>query len=188
MSELGTCLSGVTCRQCDGASTMLPRDSDMTSPYTCKSCDKLVSHDTITALINSIDDQIKHIKESDILPMIKKLEDILHPNNYLILDLKQKFVDVTMDDKSKKDQKTLEKIVDFIKDIIKVNNKIEPGLTVTLGTNLRHLNTSMLSLAKMKLESKEIDKKEFMMTAMIASENIKLAKKCFDDIDFETWK
>ena len=120
--------------------------------------------------------------------MIKKLEDILHPNNYLILDLKQKFVDVTMDDKSKKDQKTLEKIVDFIKDIIKVNNKIEPGLTVTLGTNLRHLNTSMLSLAKMKLESKEIDKKEFMMTAMIASENIKLAKKCFDDIDFETWK
>ena len=105
------------------------------------------------------------------------------------MELKQKFVDLTMGNNgSSKTKETLEKVVDFIRDIIKVNNKIEPGLTVTLGTNLRLLNTAMLSLAKMKMEAGDIDKKEFMMTAMVAKQNISLAKRCLEDTDFENWK
>ena len=80
-----------------------------------------------------------------------------------------------------KSRRTLEKVVDFIGDIIKVNNKIEPGLTVTLGTNLRTLNTAMLGLAKLRLQQQKIDKKEFMMIARKAGENIKIAKKCFEN-------
>ena len=87
-----------------------------------------------------------------------------------------------------KSRRTLEKVVDFIGDIIKVNNKIEPGLTVTLGTNLRTLNTAMLALAKVKLEAGDIDKKEFMMSAVVARKNIELAGKCFEDTDFQSWK
>ena len=81
------------------------------------------------------------------------MQESLHPNNYLIMELKQKFVDGTMDANGPKTKstRTLEKVVDFIGDIIKVNNKIEPGLTVTLGTNLRTLNTAMLGSAANRL-------------------------------------
>ena len=184
-SELGTCLSGVTCRKCETGACMLPRDSDdLSSVYTCAECGAEVSSDTILALLNSAKEQIKTISQHEIEPLIIKLSTVLHPNNYLILELKQKFVDLSMDSAAggEHDKETLATVVDYIKDIIKINKKIEPGLTVTLGTNLRYLNTAMLKLAKMKMINKEIDKKEFMMTTMLAAENIKLAKKCFEEI------
>ena len=95
-------------------------------------------------MVKNVEEQIKKIEFESILPMIRKLEDVFHPNNYLIMELKQKFVDNIMEKNNDKDKKTLEKVVDFIKDIIKVNNKIDPGLTVTLGSNLKYLNTAML--------------------------------------------
>ena len=143
-------------------------------------------------MATAVEEQIKMLrKPGDIAMLIEKLRTNHHPNHYLIMELKQKFVDLTMADNNgstSKSKETLEKVVDFIRDIIKVNNKIEPGLTVTLGTNLRLLNTAMLSLAKMKMEDGDIDKKEFMMTAMVAKQNISLAKRCLDDTDFENWK
>ena len=95
-------------------------------------------------MVKNVEEQIKQIEFESILPMIRKLEDVFHPNSYLIVELKQKFVDNIMEKNNDKDKKTLEKVVDFIKDIIKVNNKIDPGLTVTLGSNLKYLNTAML--------------------------------------------
>ena len=38
----------------------------------------------------------------------------------------------------------------------------------------------MLGLAKLRLQQQKIDKKEFMMIARKAAENIKIAKKCFE--------
>ena len=175
----------MTCRKCETGAHMLPRDSDdLSSVYTCAECGAEVSSDTILALLNSVKEQIKTISCHEIEPLIIKLSTVLHPNNYLILELKQKFVDISMDSAAggEHDKETLATVVDYIKDIIKINKKIEPGLTVTLGTNLRYLNTAMLKLAKMKMINKEIDKKEFMMTTMLAAENIKLAKKCFEEI------
>ena len=150
-----------------------------------------VSSDTILALVRSIEDQIKNMSSTaEMETLITRLQESLHPNNYLIMELKQKFVDGTMEvnGAKTKSRRTLEKVVDFIGDIIKVNNKIEPGLTVTLGANLRTLNTAMLGLAKIKLEAGDIDKKEFMMSAVVARKNIELAGKCFEDTDFQSWK
>ena len=188
VTEHGTCVSGVTCTACQ--ETMLPRDSAaITAPYTCQKCGKEVSSDTVVLMTRAVEEQIKVLRDpGEIEALIDKLRGNLHPNNYLIMELKQKFVDLTMANNCPKSKETLEKVVDFIRDIIKVNNKIEPGLTVTLGTNLRMLNTAMLSLAKIKIGAGEIDKKEFMMTAMVAKENIGLAKKCLDDTNFENWK
>ena len=117
---------------------------DYMSPYTCQACQKEINHETIFTMVKNVEEQIKKIEFESILPMIRKLEDVFHPNNYLIMELKQKFVDNIMEKNNDKDKKTLEKVVDFIKDIIKVNNKIDPGLTVTLGSNLKYLNTAML--------------------------------------------
>ena len=189
MTELGTCLAGVTCAACQD--TMLPRDAgDISAPYACPGCGKEVNSDTVAVMARAVEEQIKVLRDpGEIETLIDKLGTNHHPNNYLIMELKQKFVDLTMGNNgSSKTKETLEKVVDFIRDIIKVNNKIEPGLTVTLGTNLRLLNTAMLSLAKMKMEAGDIDKKEFMMTAMVAKQNISLAKRCLEDTDFENWK
>ena len=189
MTELGTCLAGLTCTACQ--QTMLPRDAaDISAPYACPRCGREVNSDTVAVMARAVEEQIKALRDpGEIETLIDKLGTNHHPNNYLIMELKQKFVDLTMENNgSSKSKETLEKVVDFIRDIIKVNNKIEPGLTVTLGTNLRQLNTAMLSLAKMKMEAGDIDKKEFMMTAMVAKQNISLAKRCLEDTDFENWK
>ena len=63
---------------------------------------------------------------------------------------------------------------------MKTNKKIEPGLTLTLGENLKLLNTAMLNLGKIKMEAGEINQKEFMNIALGAAANIKFAKKCFE--------
>ena len=47
---------------------------------------------------------------------------------------------------------------------------------------------SEAATSELKMEAGDIDKKEFMMTAMVAKQNISLAKRCLEDTDFENWK
>ena len=64
-----------------------------------------------------------------------------------------------------------------------INGKLEPGLTLTLGENLKILNKSMMSLAKLKVNNKQMSKLELMIVAKKAAANIKMAQKCFEDSD-----
>ena len=86
-----------------------------------------------------------------------------------------------MADKKAKTEAELVRVVEYLQVIMAVNSKIEPGYSTTLGTNLKYLNTAMLGLAKIRLQQQKIDKKEFMMIARKAAENIKIAKKCFEN-------
>ena len=57
-----------------------------------------------------------------ILDLLTSLEEFLHPNHFLIMKLKQKWV--TMAAKSEKNDKdTLRNIINFISDNIKNNHK-----------------------------------------------------------------
>ena len=98
------------------------------------------------------------------------------------MDLRQSWVDLTMADSTiTRTEAELVRVVEFLQVITAVNSKIEPGYSTTLGTNLKYLNTAMLGLAKIRLQQQKIDKKEFMMIARKAAENIKIAKKCFEN-------
>ena len=178
--ELGTWLSAVLCRGCGGA--MTAASSLLTAPFTCRAedCDKEVSRNTVLALVNSLAEEVRDTKPPDMVDMISKLESFLHTQHYLIMDLRQRWVDAIMADKKAKTEAELVRVVEYLQVIMAVNSKIEPGYTVTLGTNLRHLNTAMLGLARLRLDQQKIDKKEFMMVARKAAENIKIAKKCFE--------
>ena len=53
-----------------------------------------------------------------------------------------------------------------------MNSVLEPGLTLTLGQNLKLLNTASFAIGKLRLAAGEIDKKMFMAVALRAAENI----------------
>ena len=75
-------------------------------------------------------------------------------------------------------------VVQLVGELTKVNSVLEPGLTLTLGQNLKLLNTASFAIGKLRLAAREIDKKMFMAVALRAAENIKVASKCFDKTDF----
>ena len=182
-TELGTFLSGVKCRDCQ-TGTLTSASPDLAAEYSCdrQGCGKTISLPTITAITNSLAAEVTQTQPDNMLDMIAKLETVLHTQHYLIMDLRQRWVDLTMEDTTNtKTEAELVRVVEFLQIITAVNSKIEPGYSVTLGTNLKHLNTAMLGLAKLRLQQQKIDKKEFMMIARKAAENIKIAKKCFEN-------
>ena len=192
-TELGTFLSGVKCRHCQ-TGTLTSLSSSLTSPsspsssltadYHCgtEGCGQTVSSSTILALTNSLAAEVAQTQPENVLELIDKLESVLHTQHYLIMELRQRWVDITMEDTTNtRTEAELVRVVEFLQVITRVNSKIEPGYSVSLGTNLRHLNTAMLGLAKLRLQQQKIDKKEFMMIARKAAENIKIAKKCFEN-------
>ena len=152
--------------------------------YRCdgENCGQTVSLSTISAITNSLAAEVKQTQPDNILEMISKLETVLHTQHYLVMDLRQSWVDLTMADSTiTRTEAELVRVVEFLQVITAVNSKIEPGYSTTLGTNLKYLNTAMLGLAKIRLQQQKIDKKEFMMIARKAAENIKIAKKCFEN-------
>ena len=70
-------------------------------------------------------------------------------------------------------------------DIFGVLNLIEPGLTMNRGRVLRQLHLPSLRLAKIRLQSGEAGKAEFMGAARRSVRNMKEAVRCFEDIDRE---
>jgi len=66
---------------------------------------------------------------------------------------------------------------------MQINGKLEPGFTLTLGENLKILNKSMMTLAKIKVNNKQISKLELVTVARKAAANVKIAEKCFEDSD-----
>ena len=135
-------------------------------------------------LVHTLSAEVKNkdMDLHDVENMVVKYQNILHPHHFLINELKQKWVDkaATLEH----NRANLEKIIGYIYDISKINSCIDPGLTITLGQNLKHLNTAMLSLAKMKITTGEISKQEFMKVAVKAAANIKIARECFENTDF----
>ena len=118
----------------------------------------------------------------DVENLVVRYQNILHPQHFLINELKQKWVELAAS--LDHNRVILEKMIVYIYDISKINSCIEPGLTITLGQNLKYLNTAMLSLAKMKITTGEISKQEFMKIAVKAAANIKIARECFENTDF----
>ena len=155
---------------------------DLHADWSCSQCQNTISNKTIAMLILGLKNKVKE-KDGDlpgILALLTSLEEFLHSNHFLILELKQKWVN--MASKSEKNDKdTLENIINFLSDIMKINKKIDPGLTLTLGENLKLLNKAMLNLGKIKMQAGEISQKEFMNIALGAAANIKFAKKCFEN-------
>jgi len=182
-TELGTFLSCVKCRKCqDGI--FLPSSTSQESDWKCNACGLSISENTLIKLTRTLQEEAKVKEPDDIISMIEKLEAVLHPQHFLIMELKQKWVSKASETENSADRKTLERIIAFIADISKVNAVIDPGYTITLGQNLKYLNTAMLSLAKLKVASKEMSKQDFMKVAIKAASNIKIANHCFENTDF----
>ena len=185
-TELGTFISAVKCRMCAGnncESYILPRDSqDMGSDWCCHLCTNIISNQTIVTLIKGLTSKVKE-KFDDLCSvrnLIANLEEFLHPNHFLILELKQKWVNLAAkSNKTGKDD--LETMISYISEITKINKTIDPGLTLTLGENLKLLNKAMLNLGKIRMAAGEINQKEFMNIALGAAANIKFAKRCFEN-------
>eukprot|EP00091_Calanus_sinicus_P025490 TRINITY_DN9757_c0_g1_i1.p1 TRINITY_DN9757_c0_g1~~TRINITY_DN9757_c0_g1_i1.p1 ORF type:complete len:132 (-),score=35.04 TRINITY_DN9757_c0_g1_i1:118-513(-) len=117
----------------------------------------------MTKLVQTLSEEVKNkdMELNDVENLVVKLQTILHSQHYLIMELKQKWVEMAATNEHNNDMYILEKSISYISDIFKVNNCIDPGLTITLGQNLKHLNRAMLSLAKMKMTAGEISKHEF---------------------------
>eukprot|EP00090_Calanus_glacialis_P026169 TRINITY_DN41052_c0_g1_i2.p1 TRINITY_DN41052_c0_g1~~TRINITY_DN41052_c0_g1_i2.p1 ORF type:complete len:219 (-),score=38.73 TRINITY_DN41052_c0_g1_i2:303-959(-) len=134
VTELGTFVSAVRCRMCIASeeegcrSFLLPANSeDLHADWSCSQCQNIISNKTIVMLVKGLKNKVKEkdVDLAGILDLLTSLEEFLHPNHFLILELKQNWVN--MASKSEKNDKdTLENTINFISDIMKINKKIDP--------------------------------------------------------------
>ena len=124
-TELGSHASTVLCRwvpvQCSAA-VLLDRQcgglvlalqpADLDSDYGCGDCGAVVSRATMLALVNTLQDQVKATPRTDLAMLgrlMEALARILHPQHFLLLELKQRWVDAAMGQLDKQ-LETLEKV------------------------------------------------------------------------------
>ena len=72
-------------------------------------------------------------------------------------------------------------MVELVGELTKVNSVLEPGLTLTLGQNLKLLNTASFAIGKLRLAAGEIDKKMFMAVALFDLSQKSLIVECFNN-------
>merc|ERR1719193_1407333 len=157
--------------------TSRSENSSVNSPWECIECKEDISREKLYTLIKSLEAKVKeNVSKEEVENLLTHLSKLLHTNHYLIILLKEKWVKFEHNDKE-----SLEKALEYLSQVIKIRKVVEPGLTLSLGENVKLLNQLMLKLGKQQLQAKEITQEQFIRLAMGAAKNIKFAKKCFEE-------
>jgi len=177
-SEAGTHVSDVLCQRCDG--TCLPLNTlDQDSPWVCGGCGAGVSGEFVNTLTLSI--QEEDIEESEELNRYEafkeKNKQILPDSHYLITSEKSKcFLQL-----DSFDTVAMLKKIEAGKDILKLADILEPGLSVHRESILIHLGTCIQILIgdqMMKIYAND-DSEEILSDEYIL-ESIHYAKHLFE--------
>ncbi|CAB4062394.1 SMYD [Lepeophtheirus salmonis] len=162
-SEFGSNLSAVSCKECI-TGILLPKIStDMKSEWKCSEC--------------------KY--EVKIQFKIDSWTQTLNPNNYLIFLLNRRLLDVLCTNDNFETREDLEKVLLLARDILKIVDLIEPGLSTTRGRILKQIHKPSLKLAKNDLKDGKINSQEFLLITKDIIKNMKTAVRCFEEFNLE---
>uniref|UniRef100_A0A1W7R8A5 Putative histone tail methylase n=1 Tax=Aedes albopictus TaxID=7160 RepID=A0A1W7R8A5_AEDAL len=165
-TELGTHLSSVKCTGCDDGLCSYYAKEDK---WLCNKCTKELEK---TYVNNVLSDARKDAMQCatdihELERIITKHSKTLHPNNSILLELKQTLAGeirnrCLMSPPSKVPEQLLERKFHLCQEMLSILRVLEPGISRLTGIALYEYNVALWDLARKKFETKVISAKELL--------------------------
>lgn len=171
---------------------MLPKDPlDYFGDWECLQCKAKQTGPTIYAMVKAIeseaDEKKKDLDLNSCEERIRNWTKVLHPQNYIIMLMKRRLLDLYLQYPDPEDaielRCRLERMVELGHEVLKVVSVLERGYSLGRGRALRNLHQPTLKLAKLNLQERKISKAEFIEITKNAIRNMKEAVKCLEDFE-----
>ncbi|KAM7343123.1 uncharacterized protein ACRADG_010265 [Cochliomyia hominivorax] len=163
-TELNSHMSTIICTGCfEGYMIRNPTDGDK---WSCLDCKHQESAENIDKLLKKLQtEDLKkptNLEEFEIL--LKRLKKILHPQHYMIIDVKQNIaaaLRAIINDISCCPQRHVyERKIELCRDILKVLNIVAPGISRLKAIVLYELSSTWAEYNRMLYQTKELKKNE----------------------------
>ncbi|XP_046866436.1 SET domain-containing protein SmydA-8 isoform X1 [Drosophila willistoni] len=193
-SEMQTHFSSLKCGQCTEG-YLLPRNpTDTDTSWHCRSCDNSNSNEETQRILNALQAEVngvqslemgaKRLEESERL--LRKYKSLLHPLHYIAIGLKQLLIEmygrVQGYEMVQLNDNHLERKSELCRDVLKVLNIFEPGLSRSRAMNLYELHVPLVLLAKSGFIASKLNGGELRARLL---EAIDLLKECVDILQHE---
>lgn len=161
-TELGSHMSTLLCPSCGGKGYLLKDKNN--NKWCCQNCKHQQASEDIDKIIQKLQNDIlqanKDIYELEML--LQKLSKILHPQHYMIVDVKQNIASILrsiINDISRcPGRKVYERKIDLCKDILKVLNIIVPGMSRLKAIILYELGSTWAEYNRLRYQEKDLNK------------------------------
>uniref|UniRef100_A0A0K2UQV8 Uncharacterized protein n=1 Tax=Lepeophtheirus salmonis TaxID=72036 RepID=A0A0K2UQV8_LEPSM len=160
----------------------------MKSEWKCSECKYEVSFSSLSNVMLVFEQNMELFLDHDPLKIQFKIDSwtqTLNPNNYLIFLLNRRLLDVLCTNDNFETREDLEKVLLLARDILKIVDLIEPGLSTTRGRILKQIHKPSLKLAKNDLKDGKINSQEFLLITKDIIKNMKTAVRCLEEFNLE---
>ncbi|XP_065368686.1 SET domain-containing protein SmydA-8-like [Calliphora vicina] len=161
-TELGSHMSTLICTNCPKG-YMIRKEAEK---WQCLDCKHQETNEVIDILLSKLQTEElqkpKTLKEMEI--WLQKLEKIIHPQHYMIVDVKQNIAaalrNIINDISSCPGRKVYERKIDLCKDILKVLTTIAPDISRLKAIAIYELGSTWAEYNRMRYQEKELNKKD----------------------------
>lgn len=167
-TELGTHLSSLKCQSCQIGSSIQMNGQ---SKWTCLNCNACEANDKIDDILREIRHQVNNSgSQMDKIEMfIEKYSRVLHPNHYLLIEMKQKLAAIIrhmgeMNSEFSKSVKLLKRKIELCKEIVPLLDILQPGISRLKGIALYEQFLPLMQLAKIYYHENSISLDEYYVS------------------------
>ncbi|XP_068151523.1 SET domain-containing protein SmydA-8 isoform X2 [Drosophila tropicalis] len=193
-SEMQTHFSSLKCGQCTEGYLLARNPTDTDTSWHCRSCDNSNSNEEVQRTLNALQAEVngvqslemgaKRLEESERL--LRKYKSLLHPLHYIAIGLKQLLIEmygrVQGYEMVQLNDNHLERKSELCRDVLKVLNIFEPGLSRSRAMNLYELHVPLVLLAKSGFITSKLNGGELRARLL---EAIDLLKECVEILQLE---
>lgn len=167
-TELGTHLSSLKCQSCHIGSLIQMIGQ---SKWMCLNCNASETNEKIDDILREIRHQVNNSgSQMDKIEMfIAKYSRVLHPNHYLLIEMKQKMAAIIrhmgeMNSEFSKSVKLLERKIELCKEIVPLLSILQPGISRLKGIALYEQFLPLQQLSKIYYREKSISLTEYYVS------------------------
>lgn len=181
-TEFGTFMSAVRCFQCRNGFLLQSEINDLASDWLCNRCGSRLPHKNVNEVLTTIEKQT----ESDTPLSIETMEEmlfhyqkLLHPNNYLIMDIMHNLVHIYAG-KETLTRPEKERKIQLCHIVLDVLGRVDPGFTTWRGTLIQEMIHTLMMISKEDHTAARITEKEFHRRLNFCSRKLREAKLCLN--------
>ncbi|XP_023172922.2 SET domain-containing protein SmydA-8 isoform X1 [Drosophila hydei] len=193
-SELQTHFSSLKCGQCTDGWLLPKQPTVVDSSWNCRACDHSTSSEEVRQIVAALQAEVnavqalgmgpKRLEESERL--LRKYKSLLHPSHYIATSLRQLLIEmygrVQGYEMVQLTDQLLERKVILCRDVLRVLNVFEPGLSRARAMNLYELHVPLVLLAKSGFIANKLSGGELRGQLVYA---IDLLKECVEILQHE---
>ncbi|KAL7741377.1 hypothetical protein ACLKA6_013817 [Drosophila palustris] len=193
-SELQTHFSSLKCGQCTEGWLLPKQPTVVESSWNCRACDYSTSSAEVRQIVGALQAEVnavqslemgaKRLEEAERL--LRKYKSLLHPSHYIATGLRQLLIEMYGRVKGYEmvqlSDQLLERKAELCREVLRLLNVFEPGLSRTRAMNLYELHVPLVLLAKSGFISSRLNGGELRGRLV---EAIDLLKECVEILQNE---